>query len=200
MQDTPDDAPPTDAPTKIRRWGFVPLTGKRWGYTPYWLKPIVEGHVSRDVLQTQVTRIEDVHQASKQRLELIVAVANGAALAACGSKVLDALTKAPTPETVALVKLLVPSLVCFVVGLTAVGMAAAVRIFLMETRLSQLNALLVSTPEGGAVPVTVRWANPSKFSTAWLPETIAGSAFFSGVLFPLIDVVQGVAGKGPWTW
>lgn len=194
MQDTPDEnaapAPVSDTPVKPK-W---------WQYTPYWMKPLAKGHVSRDVLQAQIGRIEDAHQATKQRFELIVAVANGAALAACGSKVLDALTKAPTPESVAMLKLLFPSLICFVIGLTAVGLGAAARIFMMEARMSQLNGLLIRTPVGGSVPVTVRWTNPNKFWTLWIPELIAGGGFFNGVLFPMIEIIKGASGKGAWTW
>lgn len=194
MQDTPDESGAADTAPE------TPVKPKWWQYTPYWLKPLAKGHVSRDMLQARIGRIEDVHQATKQRFELIVAVANGAALAACGSKVLDALTKAPTPESVALVKLLFPSLICFVIGLTAVGIGAAARIYMMEVRMSQLNSILIRTPVGETVPVTVRWTNPNKFWMLWIPELIAGAGFFNGVLFPMIDIVEGATGKGAWTW
>lgn len=123
------------------------------------------------------------------RWSLFLAVGNGAALTALGSKIIDVLAGEPTRTAKTLLALAFPSIWLFALGLVAAGVIPFFELLGMaeKVRLQRQSLRHVESGLGDSYePDVSQWDS----LWAWTPEILATLLFMAGLLWPLVRLTS----------
>ena len=154
--------------------------------------------VKAEEIRERITYARAALDKLQARWSLFLAVGNGAALTALGSKVIDVLAGEPTQPGKTLLALAFPSIWLFALGLVAAGVIPFFELLHVAEKIRSQRQSLRHVESGGdsLEPDVTQWDN----IWAWTPEILAALLFTAGLLWPLVRLTSRFFQPGGITW